>query len=199
MVFNGTRATITGIDTDARHINAVDPAGHPMTMPFAYAEAGHLTWGYATTVHKAQGATLDQTFLLADDTLKRQSSYSGVSRGVEANDLYVAAPEDEDHHTTQEDDDLLEGLRQTVNRSDAKGLALDDLRSGRAPAANSTGELRAERLWLAPLFNRAPYPPFDAVTALQADEQRATPTSPGPVTNGGSPRRHSKIAAVAGA
>jgi conjugative relaxase-like TrwC/TraI family protein len=174
MVFNGTRATITGIDPDARRIDAVDPTGNPMTIPFAYAEAGHLTWGYATTLHKAQGATLDQTFLLADDTLHRERSYSGLSRGVESNDLYLAVPDDEEHHSAQENDDLIERLRQTVNHSDAKTLALDDLLSGPAPAAPSTiDELWAERRRLAPIVNRAPHPPFDALAALDRDQQRA--------------------------
>ncbi|MCA1842673.1 MAG: AAA family ATPase, partial [Actinobacteria bacterium] len=63
MIFNGARATITRIDEDRRHIEAVDVHGHPLRIPFAYAEAGHLTWGYATTVHKAQGATVHQTFV----------------------------------------------------------------------------------------------------------------------------------------
>jgi ATP-dependent exoDNAse (exonuclease V) alpha subunit len=146
MVFNGTRATVTGIDIHARSIEAVDPAGHEMTIPFAYAEAGHLSLGYATTIHKAQGATLDKTFVLADDTLHRERSYSSLSRGVEANDLYVAAAEDEDLHSAHDADYPLDQLYQTVNRSDAKRLALDDLRSGRAPAPNTTGDRRVERL-----------------------------------------------------
>jgi conjugative relaxase-like TrwC/TraI family protein len=172
MVFNGTRATITGIHRDARRIDAVDQAGHPMVIPFAYAEAGHLTWGYATTLHKAQGATLDQTFLLADDTLHREQSYSGLSRGVEANDLYVAVPEDDEHHGVPEDDDLIERLRQTINRSDAKTLALDDL-SRRPAAGGAIDDLWAERLRLAPIVSRAPLPPFDGLAALEKDQRRA--------------------------
>ncbi|HEV8623518.1 MAG TPA: AAA family ATPase [Acidimicrobiia bacterium] len=173
MVFNGTRVTITGIDRDARRLDAVDPAGRRMLIPFAYAEAGHLTWGYATTLYKAQGATVDQTFLLADDTLHRERSYCGLSRGVEANDLYLAVPDDEDHHGAPEADDLIERLRQTVNRSDAKTLALQDLLSGRPPAASGIDELWAERRRLAPIVNRAPRPPFDALAALERDQQRA--------------------------
>ncbi len=173
LVFNGTRATITCIDVGGRRIDAVDPAGHPMMIPFAYAEAGHLTWGYATTLHKAQGATLDQTFLLADDTLHRERSYSGLSRGTEANDLYLATPDDEEHHGASEDDGVVERLRQTVNRSDAKSLALQDLLSARPPTTGDVDELWAERLRLAAIVNRAPRPAFDALAALEHDQQRA--------------------------
>ncbi|MGH9010205.1 MAG: hypothetical protein ACRDYF_10215, partial [Acidimicrobiia bacterium] len=69
---------------------------------------------------------------------------------------------------------LIEQLRHTVSRSDAKTLALDDLLSGRAPPAPSTiDELWAERRRLAPIANRAPHPPFDALAALERDQQRA--------------------------
>jgi hypothetical protein len=109
-VLNGTRATIASIDRAAGRIEAVGTGGHRLVIPFGYAEAGHLTHGYATTLHKAQGATLDQTFVLADDTLHRERSYSGLSRGVEANDLYVAVPEDDDHHGSPDNDDLIESV-----------------------------------------------------------------------------------------
>ena len=173
MIFNGTRATITRIDEEERRIEAVDVGRRPLVIPFAYAEAGHLTWGYATTLHKAQGATLDQTFLLADDTLHRERSYSGMSRGTEANDLYVTTPDHEEHHGAPDVDDLIDMVRQTVNRSDAKTLALQDFLSTRQPARNPIDELRAERLRLAPIVNRAPRAPFDELSALERDEQRA--------------------------
>jgi hypothetical protein len=145
-----------------------------LVLPFTYAEAGDLTHGYATTLHKAQGATVDQTFVLADDTLHRERSYSSLSRGVEGNDLYLAVPEDDDHHGGPQDDDLIERLRQTVSRSDAKTLALDDLLAGRPPAVpGPIDEARAERLRLAPIVNQAPHPPFDALRALKSDQERA--------------------------
>lgn len=107
--------------------------GHGPTLgdTFAYAEAGHLTWGYATTLHKAQGAALDQVFLLADDTLQRERSYSGLSRGTEANNLYLAVPDVDEHHGVEDVDDLIELLRETVKRSEAKTFALEDLLSRR--------------------------------------------------------------------
>jgi conjugative relaxase-like TrwC/TraI family protein len=172
MIFNGTRATITAIDEDGRRIEALDSGRRRLVIPFAYAEAGHLTWGYATTPHKAQGATLDQTFLLADDTLHRESSYSGMSRGTEANDLYVTAPDHEEHHGAFEVDVVIERLRHMVNRSDAKTLALDDLRSG-PPVPSRMRQLWDERRRLAPIINQAPSSPFEALEVLERDRHRA--------------------------
>jgi conjugative relaxase-like TrwC/TraI family protein len=131
MIFNGTRGTITGFKAAARQIEAVDHSGRAVRIPYSYAEAGYLTWAYAMTVHKAQGATVDQAFLLADDSLGRERIYSGLSRGVDANGLYLAVPENEDHHGVRKAGDLIERLRQTINRSDAKTLALQDLTSRR--------------------------------------------------------------------
>ena len=173
MIFNGTRATITRIDEDRKRIEAVDVHRRPLVIPFAYAEAGHLTWGYATTLHRAQGATVDQAFLLADDTLHRERSYSGLSRGAEANDVYLAVPDDEEHHGAPEVDDLIELLRQTVNRSEAKTLALQDLVSRLPATGSSIEQLRVERRRLAPIVNQAPRAPFDALAALDKDQHRA--------------------------
>jgi len=173
MIFNGTRATITRIDEEGRRIEAVDDGHRWLVIPFAYAEAGHLTWAYATTLHKAQGATLDRTFLLADDTLHRERSYSGMSRGTEANDLYVAVADQKEHHGASDVDDLNDLLRRTVNRSDAKTLALQDFLSTRQPARNPADKLRGERLRPAPVVKRAPRAPFAELSAWQRDRQRA--------------------------
>jgi hypothetical protein len=104
-------------------------------FPYAYAEDSQLTHGYAVTLHKAQGATLDQAFVLADETVTRQRGYSSMSRGADRNDLYaIGADEpDDDHHAREEEPDPLEHLWTTLARSQDKTMAIDDLlRSRRA-------------------------------------------------------------------
>ncbi len=63
----------------------------PVTLPAGYV-AQHLQLGYASTIHGAQGATVDTTHTVLTGTENRQSLYVALSRGREANHLYVGAP-----------------------------------------------------------------------------------------------------------
>lgn len=55
-----------------------------------YANVDH---GYATTVHKSQGATVDRVKVLASSTLDRHLSYVAMTRHREAAELYVGLEE----------------------------------------------------------------------------------------------------------
>jgi hypothetical protein len=59
-----------------------------VVLPAAYV-ARHLQLGYASTIHGAQGATVDTTHTVLAGTEARQSLYVAVSRGRESNHLYV--------------------------------------------------------------------------------------------------------------
>ncbi|HVW31003.1 MAG TPA: hypothetical protein VHL53_00565 [Acidimicrobiia bacterium] len=82
-------------------------------------------------------------------------------------------PEDDEHHGGPDADDFIERLRETISRSDAKTLAVDDLPSGRASTGSSIDRLRDERRRLTPIVNQAPRAPFDALAALELDQQQA--------------------------
>ena len=51
---------------------------------------GHLTHGYATTIHKSQGLTCDEAFVYADETIYREAGYTALSRARCETRLYVA-------------------------------------------------------------------------------------------------------------
>jgi hypothetical protein len=85
-VLNSTRGTVVGFDADGLHI---ETSGGPRVLPTRYVEAGHLTHGYATTVHKAQGATYDRAFVLATDSLTREAGYVAMSRARAGTELFV--------------------------------------------------------------------------------------------------------------
>ncbi|MFK5647223.1 MobF family relaxase [Ornithinimicrobium sp. LYQ121] len=62
-----------------------------LTLPTEYV-AEHVQLGYASTIHGAQGATVDTTHTVLTGTETRQALYVALSRGRENNHLYVAAP-----------------------------------------------------------------------------------------------------------
>src|SRR5206468_5332557 len=60
-------------------------------IPERYARDGHLEHGYASTAHRAQGATVDRTFVLGSDELYREWGYTALSRHRDEARFYVTA------------------------------------------------------------------------------------------------------------
>jgi ATP-dependent exoDNAse (exonuclease V) alpha subunit len=86
---NGQRGEIVGIDQACLSVRF--DGGAIRQVSRAYAEAGHLDHGYATTAHRAQGATVDQTFVLGSDELYREWGYTALSRHRQSARFYVTA------------------------------------------------------------------------------------------------------------
>src|SRR3546814_14841239 len=101
--------------------------GERLTVPCAYAEGGHLTHGYATTVHKAQGTTVDRCFVLVDDTMTREHAYTALSRGRHGNELFVVAQDQrvQERHANDIDFDPLDPVRRAPGPSAGQTLAID--------------------------------------------------------------------------
>ena len=89
-VRNGERGTLTSIDKRARSMT-IQMNDRTVTLPSMYLDAGHVTHGYAMTIHKAQGLTVDRAFVLGTDDLYREMGYVAMSRGRLGNHLYVVA------------------------------------------------------------------------------------------------------------
>lgn len=60
------------------------------------AEYGHIEHGYAATVHKAQGATVERTFVMATPGMDAHLSYVALSRHREDTALYAGKADFED-------------------------------------------------------------------------------------------------------
>jgi conjugative relaxase-like TrwC/TraI family protein len=117
-VLNGTRATVVGLNEDNTRLRIHTRDHKGVVVLPAYLEAGWLSHGYATTVHKSQGTTTERTFILADDALYREAGYVALSRGKHRNDLYTAPAiddsDEETHHgTPARRDQLLSALRRS--------------------------------------------------------------------------------------
>jgi conjugative relaxase-like TrwC/TraI family protein len=92
-VTNGTRGRIHSGGRDGITIATRDGLRH---LPPEYVSDGHLTYGYATTIHKAQGATVDRAFVLATDSLTREAGYVAMSRARQGTELFVPTSAFED-------------------------------------------------------------------------------------------------------
>ncbi|MGQ0631621.1 MAG: MobF family relaxase [Sporichthyaceae bacterium] len=94
-VRNGALWMITDIHPDgALDVTATGIAHGPtgsatVRLPAAYVRE-HVELGYAATVHRAQGMTVDHGHLLATDTMTRQTLYVAMTRGRQSNHAYVA-------------------------------------------------------------------------------------------------------------
>ena len=125
-LLNGTRGTVTEIDPRRGALTVVTHEGRTVEVRHRYLAAGHLTHGYATTVHKAQGATVDVSLLLVDDRSYREAAYTGLSRGRAANRVYVVSDDldaIEAHGVPRERTDELVTLREARARSAAQEMA----------------------------------------------------------------------------
>jgi conjugative relaxase-like TrwC/TraI family protein len=165
-VRNGTVGTVTDVDPTTREISLRDDRGRCVTLPTAYLDAGQLTHAYATTVHKAQGTTVDRALLLGNDDLYLELGYVALSRGRGANHLYIVGAEPDDHDECgsrpTSDRNPVDEVLGALGRSNAKSLALDVY----VPSPATLGELIAERNVLRRLLTRAGPDPSADLKAL---------------------------------
>lgn len=92
-VRNGMTATITGIKSGAQGViwvSAQTDAGKEV----AFAATGerafpHFDYAYATTVHKSQGMTVDESYFLVTQSVYRELGYVGLSRARDSAHVYL--------------------------------------------------------------------------------------------------------------
>jgi Ti-type conjugative transfer relaxase TraA len=75
----------------------------------------HITHGYVATIHKAQGVTVDRSYVLASEHLDSHATYVGMSRHRERVDLYWS----------QEEFSNRQELIQALDRDRSKDITLD--------------------------------------------------------------------------
>ena len=84
-------------------------------ISFDLKDYAQIDYGYAATIHKAQGVTVDHTHVLATPGLDRHSAYVALSRHRDSVDL----------HYGQDDFDSLDRLTTTLSRDRAKDMVSD--------------------------------------------------------------------------
>ena len=88
-VRNGNRWRVYAVDTDNQRIAARRVSDGARTVFAGDYLREHITYGYAVTVHSAQGATADITHAVLSENATRGAFYVAMSRGREGNTGYL--------------------------------------------------------------------------------------------------------------
>lgn len=105
--------------------------GRKAVLPRSYAETS-TSLGYALTVFRSQGITVDHTFGLGSDSLYQEAGYTQLSRGRLSNNLYVASPENPRWEIGHHADDLaqrdaLQSLVDALSQNREQTMARDSM------------------------------------------------------------------------
>lgn len=105
----------------------------------------HTQLGYAATVHRAQGATVDTAHAILDDSTDRAAAYVAATRGRETNQLYVALAEG------QSRDEVLESIAGAYDRnlSAHETVAAEAMRNGDVATLSEIYRETADAAWRA--------------------------------------------------
>ena len=87
-VKNGTLGTVESFRRDELTIQ-LDDGDKLITVK--HEDYPHVALGYATTIHKAQGMTVDRSFVLGSATMDKHLGYVALSRHRENVDVYLSA------------------------------------------------------------------------------------------------------------
>jgi len=111
-VKNGMLGTVERVE-EGRLIARADGRGKVVDLDTTDYKA--FDHGYATTIHKTQGATVDRAFVLASKTMDRHMTYVAMTRHRDEAQLYAG----------QDQFDDIEHLKTRLGRSGGKETVLD--------------------------------------------------------------------------
>ena len=175
-VKNGTLGTVLAVEAGSERLTVrLDgPSGSGSAGPegkrggrdvtFSMRDYAHLDHGYAATVHKAQGVTVDRAHVLATPHMDRHAAYVGLTRHRDGVALHYGR------------DDFSEPARlaRTLGRERAKDTTLDyDPPGGREPEDDLVRRY-AERRGLAPDSSIVVRPPLGPEPAAEKPTPRRT-------------------------
>ena len=173
-VKNGSLGTVLAVDAKGERLTVrLDgPAGAGQegkdTRPvvtFYTRDYGHLDHGYAATIHKAQGVTVDRAHVLASTHMDRHAAYVALTRHRAGVALHWSAEQHGDRA----------GLGRALGRERAKDTSLDYAGPERAGEELLRGaQAYAERRGLDPLR------PASAIVVRQHGPGPATARRPAP-------------------
>jgi conjugative relaxase-like TrwC/TraI family protein len=123
--------------------------GHEVVVDADYIRAGHVAYGYARSIHSAQGATADVVLVDAQDLKGREAAYVALSRHRRDVRLYhVQTPEPADVERHIEQEVVAEpfaDLLSRIGRSEAQPTAVEVATGGVWARAAEIRRLAAEQ------------------------------------------------------
>ena len=128
-VKNGMLGTVSQVE-EGRITARLDGKGRDgaeRVVSVAVADYAAIDHGYATTIHKTQGATVDRSFVLASGTMDRHLTYVAMTRHRDGAQLYAAKEEFAGRGAQQSPGqaDVLKNLAERLGRDGSKETTLD--------------------------------------------------------------------------
>jgi hypothetical protein len=116
-VKNGSLGTVERIEGSSLtvRLDGARLVGERREVQFDLKDYAHIDHGYAATIHKSQGVTVDHAHVLASDGLDRHAAYVGMSRHREGLAVHYGADDFKDR----------DQLVRTLSRERAKDTTLD--------------------------------------------------------------------------
>ncbi|MFC4904906.1 MobF family relaxase [Kocuria oceani] len=135
--------TVEKVGADAATLRHTGHGGKITLHADYLAQHGQL--GYAATVHRAQGATVDTAHAIVDTATDRAAAYVAATRGRETNQLYVALAEG------QSRDEVLEAIAGAYDRnlSAHETVAAEAMRNGDVATLGEVYRETADAAWRA--------------------------------------------------
>jgi len=130
-VKNGTLAEVLAVDGSEIAVRTIGPERREVLFDTKLYR--HIDYGYAATIHKTQGATVDRTVVLATPGLDRHLTYVALSRHRDAAELHYA----------REQFSSREALVDLLSRARPKDMATDYV--GREAEVRSGGRTQKGR------------------------------------------------------
>ena len=171
-IHNGSRATVETLEAGALRCR-LDTGGQ-VDIPPRYLAAGRVDHAYAITVHKGQGMTTGQAFVLGvREAMYQEAGYVAMSRAKDATRLYLvtgASTEPEHDMPAGPAQDALDRAKWALAQSKAQTLASD-----LGPVRHATAEdLEVQLSHAARLLRTRPPGDADEWTDQHAEELAAT-------------------------
>ena len=142
-VKNGSLGTVERIEGGVLQVKLDGPSDTRVAVDTKFYK--YLDHGYAATVHKAQGSTVDHTYVLATPHFDRHAAYVALSRHRETATVFYARDDFGGRGGAVESQDVQARFVEKLSRSRTKDLAHDYLEREGSPTLAATPDRKADR------------------------------------------------------